>query len=69
MKDYDSELKFYAGKANVVADMLTRKSLHMSLMMIEEHKLEKFRDLKILVSLRPYCLYASELRIECDLRD
>ena len=70
LKDYDFELKYHAGKANVVDDALSRKSLHMSLMMIEEHKLlEEFRDLNILVSLQPHCIYASELRIECDLRD
>ena len=70
LKDYDFELKYHAGKANVVADTRNRKSLHMSLMMIEEHKLlEKFRDLNILVSLQRHYIYASELRIECDLRD
>ena len=42
----------------------------MSLMMIEEHKLlEELRDLNISVSLKPHCLYASELRIEFDLKD
>ena len=42
----------------------------MSQMMIEEYKLlEKFRDLNILASLQPHCLYASELRIVCDLKD
>ena len=39
-------------------------------MRIEEHKLlEEFRDLNISVSLLPHYIYASELRIECDLRD
>ena len=70
LKDYDFKFKYHAGKASIVADALSRKSLHMSLIMIEEHKLLKaFRDLKISVSLKPHCLYASELRIECDLRD
>ena len=69
LKDYDFELKYHVSNANVVADTLSRKSLHVSLMMIEEYKLlEKFRDLNILVSLQPHCIYASELRIECDLR-
>ena len=70
LKDYDFELKYHVGKANLVGDALSRKSLHMSLMMIEEHKLlEEFRDLNISVSLKPHRIYASELRIECDLRD
>ena len=68
--NYDFELKYHASKANVVVDALSRKSLHMFLMMIEEHKLlEKFRDLNISVSLKPHCLYASKLRIQCDLKD
>ena len=51
-KNFDFELKHRASKANMVADTLSRKSLHISLMMIEEHKLlEKFRDLNISVSL------------------
>ena len=53
LNDYDFELKYHTGKANVVANALNRKSLQMSLMMIKKHhKLwEKFRDLKISVSL------------------
>ena len=70
LKEYDFKLKYHVGKANVVTNALSRKSLHMSLMMIEEHKLlEKFRDLKISVSLKPHCLYTSDIRVECDLRD
>ena len=70
LKDYDFELKYHAGKANMVADALSKKSLQMSLMTIEKYKLfKKYRDLKILVFLKPHCLYVSELRIECDLRD
>jgi hypothetical protein len=34
LKDYDFELKYHLGKANVVADALSRKSLHVSTMMI-----------------------------------
>ena len=70
LKDYDFEFKYYVGKGNVVADSQSRKSLHMSLMIIEEHKLlKKFRNLKISVSLKPHCLYAIGLRIECDLKN
>ena len=55
LKDCDFDLKYHAGKANMVTDALSRKSLHISLMMIEKYKLlEKFRDLKISVFLKPH---------------
>ena len=45
LKDYDFELSYYPGKANVLADALSRKSLHMSTLMVKELDLqEKFRD-------------------------
>jgi len=34
LKDYDFELHYHLGKANVVADALSRKSLHVSTLMI-----------------------------------
>jgi len=48
LKDYDFQLMYHPGKANVVADALSRKSIYMSALMIEEHKLiEQFRDLNL----------------------
>lgn len=42
-------MSFHPGKANVVADALRRKSLHMSMFMIRELQLiEQFRDLSLL---------------------
>jgi len=39
---------YHPGKANVVADALSRKSVYMSALMIEEQKLIKqFRDLNL----------------------
>ncbi|MCI63883.1 hypothetical protein A2U01_0085140, partial [Trifolium medium] len=33
LKDYDFELSYHPGKTNVVADALSRKSLHISSLM------------------------------------
>jgi hypothetical protein len=48
LKDYDFEQKYHPVKGNVVADALSRKSLHISTMMIyKTDLLEKFRDLNL----------------------
>ncbi|MCI45486.1 hypothetical protein A2U01_0066725, partial [Trifolium medium] len=48
LKDYDFELSYHPGKANVVADALSRKSLHRSSLMAKELELiEEFRDLSL----------------------
>jgi len=44
-KDYDFGLNYHPSKANVVVDALSRKTLHMSAMMVKELELlEQFRD-------------------------
>src|SRR4030065_1703499 len=54
LKDYDFELSYHPGKANVVADALSRKSLHMSALMVKELELvEQFRDLSLVSELTP----------------
>jgi len=46
LKDYDFELLYHPGKANVVADALSRKRIHVSAMMIRELELiEQLRDM------------------------
>jgi len=39
LKDYDFQLSYHPGKVNVVADALSRKSLHMSALMVKELEL------------------------------
>jgi len=39
LKDYDFELLYHPGKANVVADALSRKKMHVSCMMVKELEL------------------------------
>jgi len=36
LKDYDFELLYHLGKANVVVDALSRKRMHISTMMVKE---------------------------------
>lgn len=52
LKDYDFKLMHHLGKANVVADALSRKMMQMSALMINELELlEKFNDLNLCVEL------------------
>jgi len=48
LKDYDFQLIYHSVKASVVADALSRKSVQISALMIEEQKLiEQFRYLNL----------------------
>lgn len=45
LKDYNFEIKYHLGKANIVADVLSRKMMHVARMMIQEYRLvETFLD-------------------------
>lgn len=39
LKDYDFEFSYHTGKANVVADALSRKALHCLAMMVKQMQL------------------------------
>ena len=70
LKDHDFELKYHPGKANVVADALSRKSLHVSTMMIHQMELlEKFRDLHLDVSCYDDSISVYKLDLKNTLRD
>ena len=70
LKDYDFVYKYHLGKANVVADALSRKSLHVSTMMIHQMELlEKFRDLHLDVSCYDYSISVYKLDLKNTLRD
>ena len=48
LKDYDFEILYHPGKANVVAYALSRKRVHMSTMIVKELELiEKLRDVNL----------------------
>jgi len=54
LKDFDFQLSYHPGKANVVDDALSRKPLHMSALMVKELELiEQFRDLSLVSELTP----------------
>ena len=49
LKDYDFDLSYYSGKTNAVADALSRKSLHMSMLMVRELELlEQFHNMSLI---------------------
>nr|KYP31393.1 Retrotransposable element Tf2 [Cajanus cajan] len=39
LKDFDSQLMYHPGKASVVADVLSRKFIHVSILLIRELEL------------------------------
>jgi len=70
LKDYDFELLYHPGKANVVADTLSRKTVHTTHLMIKEVKLlEKFRDMRLQVELGSESIRCSTLTISSDFLD
>ena len=63
-KDYDFGFFYYSGKANVVADALSRKSLHVATMMsLEQRLIEEFRDLNLVIEMRFKSLFVGALQI------
>jgi len=60
-------LNYHPGKANVVADALSRKTLHMPAMMVKEFELlEQFRDLSLVCELSPQSVQLGMLKINSD---
>jgi len=69
LKDYDFELHYHPGKANIVADALRRKSLHVSTLMIQEMDLlEKFRDMNLKISLSHNKIQLKAIQVTNDLK-
>ena len=63
----DFELLYHPGKANVVADALSRKAVHASFMMIREYELvEKFKDMQLHVVSGEDVIKCSHLTISSD---
>jgi len=70
LKDYEFELLYHPGKANMVVDALSRKMVHTAHLMIKEVELlEQFRDMKLQVELRSEFIRCSTLTISSDFLD
>ena len=70
MKDYDFDLLYHPGKANVAADALSRKRIYVSAMMIKELELiEKLRDMNLGLNIGVGTIQCSMLRITNEFLD
>ena len=69
LKDYDFELHYHPGKANVVANALSIKSLHASTLMIQEmNLLEKFKDMNLTISLNHNKIQLKAIQVTSNLK-
>jgi len=69
LKDYDFELHYHQKKANVVVDALSRKSLHVFPLMIQEIVLlEKFMDMNLSITLSHDRIKLNSIRVTSDLK-
>jgi len=68
LKDYDFELLYHPGKANVVVDALSQKRMHISAMNVKELELiEKLRDMNLGMQLSEDSIRCSVLRLNGDV--
>jgi len=70
LKDYDFELLYHPGKANAVADALSRKRISVSAMMIKELELiERLRDMNMGLDIGESHIWCNMLRITNEFVD
>jgi hypothetical protein len=69
LKDFDFDLKYHPGKANVVANALSRKALAQAEVMLHACKMyEKVRDLNLEVTEDDDGIWLHKLEVSYDLR-
>jgi hypothetical protein len=69
LKDFDFNLKFHPGKANVVADVLSRKAFAQAEILMHTCKLyERVRDLNLEATEDDDGIWLHKMEISCDLR-
>nr|GEZ06692.1 DNA/RNA polymerase superfamily protein [Tanacetum cinerariifolium] len=67
LKDYDTHIQYHPGKANVVADALSRKSGMIAGIKVEEEIIRDLERLDIELYVRGHHGYWASLRVEPDL--
>jgi hypothetical protein len=69
LKDFDFDLKYHPGKANVVADALSRKAIAQAEVLMHTCNMyEKVRDLNLEVTEDDDGIWLHRLEVSCDLR-
>jgi len=63
LKDYAFELLYHPSKANVVANAMSRKRVHMSTMMKELELIKKLRDMNLELHMGAGHIRCSMLRV------
>ena len=69
VKDYDCEILYHLGKANVVANALSRKASHSTVFITEQVPLHKdFERVEIVVSVEEVTSQLAQLSVQSTLR-
>ena len=70
LKNYEFELKYHPGKANIAVDALSIKTLNVAWLMIKEAKLiESFRDLNLGILITPCAIQLSQIKISSEFKE